>query len=135
MGVSFNNVVARVVLRMAQARVEEMRARYHLGGLLREARRGKLDLQAAAVVASLHSVTRIHPSALRRHARVAETMGNDEFASLTSLRGSDGLPLTWSHLELLSEVRPAARRRELAELAVCEGLSVRRLAARIRRDA
>jgi hypothetical protein len=48
------------------------------------------------------------------------------------LRCLDGLPLAWSHIEELAEIRSAELRRQYAELAAAQMLPVRTLRSCIR---
>jgi hypothetical protein len=70
---------------------------------------------------------------LRRYARVSEAIRSSEFEELLALRNRYGLPLTWSHVEELAEVRTSNLRKQFAEWAISEALSVRDLATRVRR--
>lgn len=73
-------------------------------------------------------------SALRRYARVSETLRPPEFEALVSRRTTAGLALTWSHLELIARVRSRNRRQAIARLCFEESLSVRGLAAVVERE-
>ena len=132
----FAAVTEHIVLRVAEAQVQEILAWYDFGCALHYARYAEVEgLKLSSVITPLAGALDLHPSALRRYARVSEAIRPGELAFLIRLRGLDGLPLRWSHLELLSDVRSAERRRELAIEACSEGLSVRKLAGRIRDSA
>jgi hypothetical protein len=73
----------------------------------------------------------VDPSALRRYARVSETITSREFAWLMKQRTPRGAPLTWSHVEVLARERDADRRQALALAVAAEDLSVRALATRV----
>ncbi len=129
----FFAVSEHLIRRIADARVEEMLAWYDLGYALHCARHGPADdLNFRAAVTVLSEALDVHPSALRRCARISEAVQPREIEFLSGLRGQDGLPLTWSHVELLSEVRAKHERREHAIETCAKGLSVRELASRIR---
>jgi hypothetical protein len=129
------SVTNHVVRRIADARIQEMFAWYDLGCALHCARYAEVDdLNFASAVALLSEALEVHPSALRRYARVSEMIRPSELEFLSKLRGHDGLPLTWSHLDLLSEVRDKRERSARALETCAEGLTVRELASRIRRS-
>jgi hypothetical protein len=128
--VAFQQVVAR----MGNAAVEEMRARYSLGQLVHglrynPSRSGTLPNLVRFAAAREF---RLGAATLRRLARVSEAIGPMEFDRLMQLRCVDGLPLTWSHVEELAEVRSAEQRRRYAEFAVSRMLPVRALRSCIR---
>ena len=52
------------------------------------------------------------------------------FHKLVQRRNKYGIPLTWSHLEVLTEVADPARRKKLIKMTLVRGLSVRELRAR-----
>jgi hypothetical protein len=115
---------------LASALVEELRARYNLGHvvhLVRYDRSG--DFEGPLVLSSLSKALCMHPSALRRYARVSEAVAPREFDALLSLRGRHSLPLTWSHIEILAERAPAKARLAIAQDAIARNLSVRDLVA------
>jgi|HubBroStandDraft_4_1064222.scaffolds.fasta_scaffold12294_2 hypothetical protein len=126
-------VVRHIVLRLAEASVEDIKARYDLGEVVCTLRR---VMPRAAAALELNAVAKsmgIHASALRRYARVTEAIGGPEFAQLLRLRTARGMSLTWSHVEHLAMVHDPARRKALAAAAADEALSVRALAQRLRR--
>jgi hypothetical protein len=51
-------------------------------------------------------------------------MRAEEREGLLALTNSRGLPLTWSHFELLAGVRVAAERMRVARMVIAEELSV-----------
>jgi hypothetical protein len=126
-------VVRHVVLRLADAAIEDIKARYDLGEVVCTLRRIMPRGAAAVEVKSIAKVMGVHASALRRYARVTEAIDGHEFAQLLRLRTGRGMSLTWSHVEHLALVHEPVRRRALALAAVHESLSVRALAQRIRR--
>jgi hypothetical protein len=87
----------------------------------------------AGVIRDLAAQVGVDGSGLRRCARVAETIGPDELSEILAWRTSKGLPLKWSHLEVLALERNRERRRDLATAAVAGNLSVRALSSRLER--
>jgi hypothetical protein len=122
---------AHFVSRLASAIVDDVRARYDFGHALHTVRYAPPAAYGPNAMRELASAVQIDASALRRNARVSETIAPDELHTLTGLRNGAGLPLTWSHLEVLSTVRSAGRRESLAVAAAAERLSVRALASLI----
>jgi hypothetical protein len=122
-----------VVARLVEAAVDDMLARYDLGLVLSTLRRLAPRAVGAKELNSMAKWMGIHASALRRYARVTETIDRAEFAHLLGLRNAHGTPLTWSHVECLALEGNAARRKVLAIAIAEEDLSVRALAARLRR--
>jgi hypothetical protein len=129
-----NAIALHVVVRLAAAAVDDMRARYDFGKVLYALRRGAKRDAGAATLRMLAKRLGVHASALRRYARVSETIPPAEFAWLVGLRTPRGAPVTWSHVELLARETDASRRRALTTHVVTEDLSVRALAARLRRS-
>jgi hypothetical protein len=65
---------------------------------------------------------------LYRHAAVAECWTEAGVRALSSRKGLNGRPLSWSHVVLLGNVASPLVRRCLENKALDEGLSVRKLA-------
>jgi hypothetical protein len=124
--------ITRIVERIASARVEEAKARYDLGVLLHAIRYAPLPEYGSRPIEEIATRLHVDPSGLRRYARVAEVIRPDEFRSYMVERTGPGGPLAWAHLERLSQVASATRRRTLADAAIRENLSVRCLDALIR---
>jgi hypothetical protein len=133
LGARVHAVAQHLVSRLADAAVEDMRARYDLGDAFCILRRLVPRVVSAPILNSVARWMRVHPSALRRYARATETIGRPEFEHLSDLRTRRGSSLTWSHVERLALELDAPRRRELAAAIVDEDLSVRALAARLKR--
>lgn len=92
-----------------------LRVRYALGQSLRRASQEEGARVVGHVSASLRAAgLRLDVSALRRIRRVASVIRPDEFEDLVTLRSAAGLPLKWSHLELLASLRVRARRTKTA---------------------
>jgi len=131
-GVSLATAVAGIKDRLTAIAVDAMRARYDLGVFVYRVRAADHDASSAEVLRRLAKSFEMHTTALRRCARVAEVMSPEEFETLLSHRGQDGMPATWSHVELLVEIADPEVRRQLGRAVTSEPLSVRALAARIR---
>jgi hypothetical protein len=117
-----------IVQRLAAAAADDVEARYDLGKVLLALRNGAAERSALRVLAEGLG---FDPSALRRYARVRSTIPPDEFTTLSGLRTGRGMPLSWSHIELLAREPNRKRRMELATAVVTEDLSVRALNSRL----
>jgi hypothetical protein len=124
-------VTTHIVHRLAAAAVDDMRARYDFGRVLQSLRRSREQAGATGTMRLLSKRLGVDPSALRRYARVSETISSREFAWLMKQRTPRGATLTWSHVELLSRERDPNQRQALALAVVTEDLSVRALATRL----
>jgi hypothetical protein len=124
-------ITSHIVRRLADAAVDDMRARYDFGKVLQTLKRGTRQGVTGAQIRALAERLDVDASALRRYARVSETIPPREFAWMMRLRDARGGPLTWSHVELLARVTADERRRSLALSVAQQGLSVRELAARV----
>jgi hypothetical protein len=122
----------QIANRLADAAVEDLRARYELGRLVHRLRYDGAEPQAMRAIAKLASACGLRVATLRRYARVTEMIRPLEFDELTRTRGTRGPSLTWSHIEELAEARNSEVRRKCAEAAVTESLSVSALRARVR---
>jgi hypothetical protein len=120
--------------RLSATAEHEMHLRYELGHYLHGVRYMSPGTLPPDVIERIARVLGWHPSALRRCARVTEMISAEEFSRITSLRGCRGWRVTWSHVELLSEVRSRSARWALAQSVIQEKLSVRALAACIRAE-
>lgn len=125
-------IAAHIVRRLADAAVDDMRARYDFGRVLQGLRTKGRRAAGAGVVRLLADRLGVDPSALRRYAQVSEVIPAREFDWMMHLSDRRGAPLTWSHVERLARVRSPERRRQLAMAIVREGLSVRALSDRMR---
>jgi len=117
--------------RLAAAAEQDMRARYDLGRTLRSIREG--SCRADSFLDAVAQALAVHPSLLRRYIRVATLIAPSQFEAFASLRDPRGMPLTWSHVEHLADVRSKTQRTLIAEEAVAQSLSVRALRLQIRR--
>src|SRR6516165_9153116 len=111
-----------------------MRARYDFGRVLHSLRQHRSKAGGIGALRLLSKRLGVDPSALRRYARVSETISAREFAWLMKQRTPRGAPLTWSHVELLARERDPERRRALALGVVAEDLSVRALSTRLLKE-
>ena len=121
-------ITGHIVQRLAAAAVDDVEARYDLGKVLLTLRNESAERSALRVLAESLG---FDPSALRRYARVRTTICPDEFTWLSTLRTRRGMPLSWSHIELLAREPNRQRRMELATAVVTEDLSVRALHSRL----
>jgi hypothetical protein len=125
-------LATQIADRIAQAAVDDIRARYELGRLVHRLRYDDSGNEVLQDVSGLGAACGLAAATLRRYARVSETIKPSEFDELTRQRGPRGPSLTWSHIEELAEARNSAVRRKCAEAAVTESLSVSTLRARVR---
>ncbi len=125
-------LATRIADRIAQAAVDDLRARYELGRLVHELRYDGSDHEILRDLSKLGAACGLAAATLRRYARVSETINQREFSDLTRPRGPRGPSLTWSHIEELAEARSSEVRRKCAEAAITESLSVSALRARVR---
>jgi len=129
---SFATIVQEALRRIAGAAVDDVRARHELGVALHAVRYCE-TADGARTLQHLANQLGVDVSALRRCARVAETIDANQLTAILQLRTAKGLPLTWSHLETLSLERNIRQREALAVAAAAEDLSVRALSSRVRR--
>jgi hypothetical protein len=127
-------ITSHIVRRLADAAVEDMRARYDLGRVLHTLRHQDRRASGTGVLRLLAHQLGVDPSALRRYAQVSDVIAARELDWLMHLRNARGEPLTWSHVEILARVRSPERRRVLAASITREGLSVRALSQRLRAE-
>jgi len=125
-------IASHIGRRLADAAVEDMRARYDFGRVLHTLRNRGRGLEGAGALRVLAGRLAVDPSALRRFAQVSDVIPPGEFQWMMRLRSPRGAPLTWSHVELLARLRSAEKRRALATAVVEEELSVRALFQRLR---
>jgi CheY-like chemotaxis protein len=123
----------RLVTGMADAGVADLRAQYAIGTFVHGLRYpGATEDHSPGEFADLAQRLGLHPSALRKRARVSETIQPEEFEGLVGLRTARGLPLTWSHMEKLALVRVRSHRGAIARQIVEQDLSVRESASLVR---
>jgi CheY-like chemotaxis protein len=114
-------------LRELQLGRADARSRYRMGAIVLEVKR-RPDLYGTRGVSALAAGIGEAEQNLYRYATVAERWSVAEFEALVSRRGSDGRPLSWSHLVLIASVDPETTRARLLQRALDESLSVRALA-------
>ncbi|WP_394851005.1 hypothetical protein [Pendulispora rubella] len=130
--VPLEEMAAHLVDRFAKVAIDNIRVRYELGQLVANARYDRRSAKGVTPLDRLSNAMDVHSTALRRCARVCTIFTRDELEDMLRLRRPNGLPVTWSHLELVSEITSRHTRWHLVQRAVNEGLSVRSLAALIR---
>ncbi|HEY3817108.1 MAG TPA: hypothetical protein VGL81_08055 [Polyangiaceae bacterium] len=123
-------VAAAVQHRLALANRDEILARYDLGAFAHIIRYDHGDYGDDAQE-SLANLMHLDSSAIRRHARVSETLYGSELQAVLQLRTPEGAMLRWSHLEILAAIRSPSKRRLLAAAAATDSLSVRALRSRM----
>jgi hypothetical protein len=124
-------ITTHIVHRLAAAAIDDMKARYDFGRVLQSLRSGRPQAGGTGTLRLLSRRLGVDPSALRRYARVSETISPREFTWLMRQRTPRGAPLTWSHVEVLARERDPDRRQVLAAATAAEDLSVRGLATRL----
>lgn len=124
------SAATRLLSGMAVAAIAELRAQYDIGQHVHRLRYPSPgEVVGSQALADLGRRLNLHPSALRRRARVSERIRPDEFEVLIGLRSARGLPLTWSHLELLALVRGRTQRESLARKIVAGDIGIRQCSA------
>jgi AraC-like DNA-binding protein len=123
---------ALVSERLTAAAIDDVWARYDLGRIVHQIRYDPSGDLTARTLTNLARALGMHPSALRRYARVTERIAPCEFAELLQLRDRHGRPLSWSHFEKLAETPGADLRRRCANEVIAATLSVHQVAARLR---
>lgn len=124
-------IVRHLAARLGEVAVAEMRIRYELGLAVHSVRADSGRRYSRGTLAQLARMVNVDLSRLRRCARVTEVIRTSEFDDLLNLRVASGWTLTWSHLELLAQVRNGPLRRNLALATVRDTLSVRMLGSRV----
>lgn len=117
-------LVDRVAALFAEARRAQAVARFAAGDAVHALRYDRTTPEAVEQLANHLCVER---SGLLRIARTSERIRDSERLALLALVDKRGLPLTWSHFELLAVVASREARIELARAAATDGLSVRDL--------
>ncbi|HEY1690875.1 MAG TPA: hypothetical protein VGG39_01860 [Polyangiaceae bacterium] len=125
-------IASHIVQRLADAAIDDMRARYDFGRILHELRSERRGAGQTGAVRILAERLGVDASALRRYAQVSAVIPEREFDWMMRLGNERGEPLTWSHIELLARVLDVEKRRQLASAVAREGLSVRALLGRLR---
>jgi hypothetical protein len=125
-------LTAHSVQRRAEAAVADLRARYDYGHVLHTARYASKNIYGHKVVDALAATLGTDASALRRQARVSETISPEEFDELVCVRLAGGLPLSWSHLEALARLRCKHRRKEIVQAIAGTTTSVKGLRALVK---
>jgi hypothetical protein len=121
-------VTTHCLEQLRAALIAELRARYELGNVIHLVRYAPRNQYGRRALTELARHLALHVSALRRIARVTETISPQELEWILGLPSPRNLPLSWSHLELLATVRLRSERESFAALAAARDLSVRALA-------
>jgi len=121
-------VALHIRARFTEVALTELCARYDLGRLMHLLRYGEGWREHTSLLAECFG---LHSSVLRRVARVSEAIDAQDFRLICSLRDPRGSPLSWSHLEVLADIRSPSRRRHVAEAACSGQLTVRQLRASV----
>ena len=114
---------------LATADRDDMRARYKVGRIVGEVMDEAKYGQNAVEV--MEEKLRRDKKTLYRYARVAQLWPAAEFERLVRKKDAAGLPVTWSHLEVLVEVEDGRVRKGLLSKALKKCWSVRTLRAEI----
>ena len=122
------HVLARVTGSFAEARRSQVWARFAAGDAVNVLRQ---PAGSSGEIRALAACLDIDESGLMRLARTSALIHPPERLALLGLNDARGLPLSWSHLELLARARGADRRLHLAQCALAEGISVRELRERL----
>jgi hypothetical protein len=117
--------------RRTAAALADMTWRYDLGVTVLALRPPTARRDVRPVIQRVVKALSMDPNTLRRYARVAATIGPDEFARYVTLRSPSGLPLTWSHMERLAAANTAELREHHARNACSQDLSAHELARRV----
>lgn len=105
---------------------------YEFGAAVEKVMRESAKFGAKAVE-KLSADLKLDKATLYRWAKVATTWTKADFAEIAARRSpKTDMPLTWSHLELLSDEVNAKRRGKLVEQALSEALTVVELRALIK---
>lgn len=111
--------------KLAVADDKDVRSRHALGVLVMKVRCSPKKYGTSAVT-QLEKALGLDEATLYRHAQVAEAWSKKEVGLLLKKANKFGLPLSWSHLVLLSTVTKPERNKYVT-VALAEGLSVRKL--------
>lgn len=114
---------------MSRAELDDIVNRHAVGIVVQEVRDGA-KYGSGAVGKIAHELG-VDESTLSRYAKVADAWTKPEIVALAKMKNAHGLPLTWSHLVEIADVKDGRRRRGLVGKVIEEGLSVRGLRALI----
>ncbi|WP_434043943.1 MULTISPECIES: hypothetical protein [Sorangium] len=111
---------------LASAGTDDAKARYRLGALVNTIQEdaekyGKRGVEQLAVVLGYDKTL------LYRHARVAACWSLKELSELLQRESVTGIPLSFSHLQLLATVTSSKKREKYVDVVLNQGLSVRKL--------
>ena len=101
--------------------------------MLHAARYADETVYGHKVVDAIAATLSTDSSALRRQARVSEAISPPEFDNLVRVRLAGGLPMSWSHLEVLARVRCKNQRKEIVQAIAGTATSVKGLMGTVKR--
>jgi ActR/RegA family two-component response regulator len=113
-------------LRRLFSRAPDSLTRHAIGSTIADLKARPSEYGGGAVATAAVALGEDVPT-LYRYAGVAERWSAPELARIVARKGSDGRPLSWSHLVVLAAVPSAATREQLMKRALSETLSVREL--------
>lgn len=115
---------------LAIAGTEDAKVRHRLGALV-NAIQDDADKYGKRGVEQLAVALGYDKTLLYRHAKVAACWSSKELSELLRRESATGLPISFSHLQLLATVTSARKRNDYIEAVLAEGLSVRDLKRRL----
>ena len=117
----------------AEATTSDVRARHRIGVVIADLKSAEHRYGASAVTKVAAELGR-NEATLYRYAQVAEAWDEAALERLITARNPRGEALSWSHLVELSSVEDAKARNALTAATIAEGLSVRRVSARVHQE-
>jgi DNA-binding response OmpR family regulator len=121
-------------LRRLRSQAPDSLTRHAIGAAVADLKARTAEYGTGAVATAAEALGEDVPT-LYRYAGVAERWSAAELARIVARKGSDGRPLSWSHLVVLAAVPSAATRERLMERALSDPLSVRELTVLVQRGA
>ncbi|MGK4008386.1 hypothetical protein WMF31_37590 [Sorangium sp. So ce1036] len=115
---------------LASTGTDDAKVRHRLG-ILVNAIRKEPNKYGQGGVEQLARALGFDKTLLYRHAKVAECWSSRELSELLRRKSVTGLPISFSHLQLLVTVTDPTKREEYIETVLAEGLSVRDLGRRL----
>ncbi|WP_437656776.1 hypothetical protein [Sorangium sp. So ce1182] len=111
---------------LASAGTDDAKARYRLGALVNTIQEDA-DKYGKRGVEQLARALGFDKTLLYRHAKVASCWSLKELSELLQSESVTGLPISFSHLQLLATVTNSKKREKYVEVVLNQGLSVRKL--------
>ncbi|WP_438033677.1 hypothetical protein [Sorangium sp. So ce204] len=115
---------------LASTGAEDAKVRHRLGALVNAIQK-EPNKYGQRGVEQLARALGFDKTLLYRHAKVAECWSSRELSELLRRKSVTGLPISFSHLQLLATVTSAKKRNDYIEAVLTEGLSVRDLKRRL----